>query len=106
MAICLVVRPLRQRLAEHANYVALVIDMTDTTLIGISTCIAIEEIVLQHRDEGRAIYLTCLSRKRRDFAKLKILDLVPDKNRFRSWTRALKAAAVYCDDVPDEVIYG
>lgn len=92
-----VARAMRQRLAENRDYQALVIDMTDTKLVGITTCIAIEEIVLQHRADGRAVYLACLSRKvRRSFAKLKILDLVPERNRFRSRTRALTAAAAFC----------
>lgn len=58
-----VARVLKQRLMEHRDYSALVIDMTNAAIVGITSSIAIEEIVLQHNEEGRPVYLAGLTRK-------------------------------------------
>ena len=68
----------------------MLIDFTDARFVGITSTIAIEEIIVSYQNEGREILLSSVcERVRSDFNKLKLLEKIPAKHIFDNRLDAL-----------------
>ena len=78
-----VARGLKQSVSETDQNKTLLIDLTDARFVGITSTIAIEEIIVSYRNQGRDILLSNVcERVRNDFNKLKLLDKIPTEHVF------------------------
>ena len=69
---------------------ALLIDFTDARFVGITSTIAIEEIIMSYQTQGRKILLSNIcQRVRDDFNKLQLFDKVPREQIFNTRIEAL-----------------
>ncbi|WNC68286.1 SulP family inorganic anion transporter [Thalassotalea nanhaiensis] len=85
-----VARGLKQSVSQSDQNKALLIDLSDARFVGITSTIAIEEIIVSYLNEGRDIFLSSVcERVRNDFNKLKLLDKFPDDHIFESRIDAL-----------------
>jgi SulP family sulfate permease len=85
-----VARGLKQSVSETDQNKTLLIDLTDARFVGITSTIAIEEIVVSYQNQGRDILLSNVcERVRDDFDKLKLLDKIPAKHVFSTRFDAL-----------------
>jgi len=73
-----VARGLKQSASKSDQSKTLLIDLTDAQFVGITSTIAIEEIIVGYQSQGREILLSSVcERVRNDFNKLKLLDKIP-----------------------------
>lgn len=85
-----VARGLKQSISKADENKALIIDLTDAYFVGITSTIAIEEIIDSFQSQGRKIILSSIcERVRKDFNKLKLLDRIPKEHIFDSRLDAL-----------------
>jgi SulP family sulfate permease len=85
-----VARGLKQSVSKADQNKALLIDLTDALFVGITSTIAIEEIIVSYQSQGREIYLSSVcERVRHDFNKLKLLDKIPTEHVFETRLAAL-----------------
>lgn len=85
-----VARGLKQSVSDSDQNKALLIDLTDARFVGITSTIAIEEIIVSYLNEGRDILLSSVcERVRNDFNKLKLLDKIPAEHIFATRLDAL-----------------
>jgi len=85
-----VARGLKQSVSETDQNKTLLIDLTDARFVGITSTIAIEEIVVSYQNQGRDILLSNVcERVRDDFDKLKLLDKIPAEHVFATRLDAL-----------------
>ncbi len=85
-----VARGLKQSVSKADQNKALLIDLTDALFVGITSTIAIEEIIVNYQSQGREIYLSSVcERVRNDFNKLKLLDKIPTEHVFATRIAAL-----------------
>jgi SulP family sulfate permease len=85
-----VARGLKQSASRSDEDKTLLIDFTDAQFVGITSTIAIEEIIVSYQNQGREILLSSVcERVKNDFNKLKLLEKVPSKNIFNTRLDAL-----------------
>jgi len=85
-----VARGLKQSVSKSDQDKTLLIDLTDARFVGVTSTIAIEEIIVSCQDQGRKILLSSLcERVRKDFNKLNLLDKVPAEHIFSTRLAAL-----------------
>ena len=85
-----VARGLKQSVSKTDQNKTLLIDFTDARFVGITSTIAIEEIIVSYQNEGREILLSSVcERVRSDFNKLKLLEKIPAKHIFDNRLDAL-----------------
>lgn len=85
-----VARGLKQSVSESDQNKALLIDLTDANFVGVTSTIAIEEIIISYQNQGRDILLSSVcERVRNDFNKLKVLDRIAPKHIFATRLEAL-----------------
>jgi SulP family sulfate permease len=66
------------------------IDLTDARFIGITSTIAIEDIIMSYQSQGQEVLLSSVcDRVKNDFDKLKLLEKVPQTNIFNTRLDAL-----------------
>jgi len=85
-----VARGLKQCVSKADQDKALLIDLTDARFIGITSTIAIEEIIVSYQNQGREVLLSSVcERVRNDFTKLKLLEKIPTEHLFNTRFDAL-----------------
>jgi len=85
-----VARGLKQSVSKSDQTKTLLIDLTDAHFVGITSTIAIEDIIIDYQTEGRKILLSNIcERVRNDFNKLDIFDKVPTEHVFSTRIAAL-----------------
>ncbi|WNC72704.1 SulP family inorganic anion transporter [Thalassotalea psychrophila] len=85
-----VARGLKQSVSQSDQNKALLIDLTDARFVGITSTIAIEEIIVSYQNQGREILLSSVcDRVRDDFEKLKLIDKISAEHIFDSRLDAL-----------------
>jgi len=85
-----VARGLKQSVSKSDQNKTLLIDLTDAHFVGITSTIAIEEIIVGYQSQGRKIYLSSVcDRVRNDFNKLKLLDKISPEHVFNTRIDAL-----------------
>ena len=85
-----VARGLKQSVSKSDHNKTLLIDLTDARFVGITSTIAIEEIIASYQNKGGEILLSSVcDRVRDDFNKLKLLDKIAEDHVFESRTAAL-----------------
>ncbi|MFT5757111.1 MAG: SulP family sulfate permease [Alteromonadaceae bacterium] len=86
-----VARGLKQSVSKSCQNKTLLIDLTDARFVGITSTIAIEEIILSYQAQGQKILLSSIcDRVRDDFDKLKLFEKVPAEHVFVSRIAALR----------------
>ncbi|KGJ94099.1 SulP family inorganic anion transporter [Colwellia psychrerythraea] len=89
-----VARGLKQSVSESDQNKTLLIDLTDARFVGITSTIAIEEIIVSYQNQGRDILLSSVcQRVVEDFNKLKLLDKIPKQHVFETRLDALSYLA-------------
>ncbi len=85
-----VARGLKQSASKSDQNKILLIDLTDANFVGVTSTIAIEEIIVSNQDQGRKILLSSICEKvRDDFNKLKLLEKIPSEHVFNTRLDAL-----------------
>ena len=85
-----VARGLKQSASKSDQNKTLLIDLTDAHFVGITSTIAIEEIIVGCQNQGREILLSSVcERVRNDFNKLKLLEKIPTEHIFNTRFDAL-----------------
>jgi len=85
-----VARGLKQSASKSDQNKTLLIDLTDAHFVGITSTIAIEEIIVSYQNQGREILLSSVcERVRNDFNKLKLLDKISVEHVFDTRLDAL-----------------
>jgi len=85
-----VARGLKQRMSQSQDNKALLIDLQDARFVGITSTIAIEEIILSYLQQDKAVYLSGVcDRVKKDFDKLKLMQKLPTNNVFSNRQAAL-----------------
>ena len=85
-----VARGLKQSVSKSNQNKTLLIDLTNANFVGITSTIAIEEIIVSCQNQGREILLSSVcDRVRNDFNKLKLLEKIPADHVFNSRLDAL-----------------
>lgn len=80
-----VARGLKQSVSKLDQNKALLIDFTDARFVGITSTIAIEEIIVSYQTQGRKILLSNIcQRVCDDFNKLDLFDKVPSEHVFKT----------------------
>lgn len=86
-----VARGLKQSVSKANQNKILLIDLTDAHFVGITSTIAIEEIIVSYQSQGREILLSSVcERVRNDFNKLHLFEKIPAEHVFDSRLEALK----------------
>lgn len=85
-----VARGLKQSVTRANQNKILLIDFTDALFVGITSTIAIEEIILSYQKQGREILLSSVcQRVRNDFDKLNLFKNIPENHVFNTRLEAL-----------------
>ncbi len=85
-----VARGLKQSVSKTDQNKALLIDLTDARFVGVTSTIAIEEIIVSYQSQGRDIMLSSVcDRVKEDFEKLKLLEKIPAEHVFETRLAAL-----------------
>lgn len=85
-----VARGLKQSASKSDENKTLLIDLTDAHFVGITSTIAIEEIIVGYQSQGREILLSSVcERVRNDFNKLKLLEKISTEHVFDTRLDAL-----------------
>jgi len=85
-----VARGLKQSVSKADQNKMLLIDLSDAHFVGITSTIAIEDIIVSYQNQGREILLSSVcERVRNDFNKLKLLDKIRTEHLFNSRLAAL-----------------
>jgi len=85
-----VARGLKQSVSKTDQNKTLLIDLTDARFVGITSTIAIEEIIVSYQAQGRKILLSNIcDRVRDDFDKLNLFDKIPSEHVFATRIAAL-----------------
>lgn len=78
-----VARGLKQSVSKSDQSKTLLIDFTDAQFVGVTSTIAIEEIIVSYQAEGKQILLTNIcQRVHDDFNKLNLFDKIPKEHIF------------------------
>lgn len=85
-----VARGLKQSVSKVDENKTLLIDLTDARFVGITSTIAIEEIIMNYQKEGKKVILASICKRvRDDFNKLNLFDKVPTEHIFATRVEAL-----------------
>ena len=85
----------RQYATLADNHEVLVVDFEDVPLIGVSSSLAIEGLILDDLKKGRAVYVSGMSsRVKKRLSHLGVINAVGEKNIFNTREEALKAATL------------
>lgn len=85
-----VARGLKQSVSKVDQNKTLLIDLTDALFVGITSTIAIEEIIVSYQNQGREVLLSSVCQPvRDDFNKLKVLERIPTEHVFDTRLDAL-----------------
>jgi SulP family sulfate permease len=85
-----VARGLKQSVSKADENKTLLIDLADARFVGITSTIAIEEIIVSYQAQGRKVLLSSMcQRVRDDFNKLNLFDKVSNKHVFATRIDAL-----------------
>ena len=85
-----VARGLKQSVSKVDENKTLLIDLTDARFVGITSTIAIEEIIMNYQKEGKKVILSSICKRvRDDFNKLNLFDKVPSEHIFATRVEAL-----------------
>lgn len=85
-----VARGLKQSVSKTDQNKTLLIDLTDAHFVGITSTIAIEEIIIGYQSKGGEVYLSSVcERVRNDFNKLKLFNKIPEEHVFDTRLDAL-----------------
>jgi len=85
-----VARGLKQSVSKVDQDKTLLIDLTDARFVGITSTIAIEEIIVSYQNQGREVLLSSVcERVRNDFHKLNLLGKIPTEHVFDTRLDAL-----------------
>ena len=80
-----VARGLKQSVSKSNQNKTLLIDLTDANFVGITSTIAIEEIIVSCQNQGREILLSSVcDRVRNDFNQLQLLEKIPADHVFNT----------------------
>jgi sulfate permease, SulP family len=80
-----VARGLKQSVSNSEQNKTLLIDFTDARFVGITSTIAIEEIIVSYQAQGRKILLSNIcQRVRDDFNKLHLFEKIPNEHIFNT----------------------
>ena len=83
-------RGLKQSVSKADENKSLLIDLTDARFVGITSTIAIEEIIVSYQNQGRDILLSSVcDRVRNDFNKLNLFEKIPKEHVFDTRVDAL-----------------
>ena len=86
-----VARTLKQSIGQVASEKIILIDFSEARFVGITSTIAIEEIIVKHLNNNGVVLLANLNnRVRKSFKKLKMLEKIGNEHIFVSCTEALK----------------
>ena len=86
-----VARGLKQCVSTADQNKTLLIDLSDARFVGITSTIAIEEIIVGYQNEGQEIILANVGeRVRKDFNRIKLLDKISAEHVFTTRIAALK----------------
>ena len=85
-----VARGLKQSVSKSDQNKTLLIDFTDAQFVGITSTIAIEEIIVGYQNQGQEILLSSIcERVRKEFNKLQLLEKFPAERVFKTRLDAL-----------------
>jgi len=85
-----VARGLKQSVSKADENKSLLIDLTDARFVGITSTIAIEEIIVSYQNQGREILLSSIcDRVKDDFNKLSLFEKIPTEHVFDTRLDAL-----------------
>lgn len=85
-----VARGLKQSVSQADQNKALLIDLTDARFVGITSTIAIEEIIVSYLNQGREVFLSSVcTRVKDDFNTLRLLDKIQPDHIFDTRADAL-----------------
>ena len=85
-----VARGLKQSVSKADENKTLLIDFTDARFVGITSTIAIEEIIVSYQTQGRKVLLSNIcQRVRDDFNKLHLFNKIPSEHVFSTRVAAL-----------------
>lgn len=85
-----VARGLKQSVSKSNQHKTLLIDLTNANFVGITSTIAIEEIIVSSQNQGREILLSNVcQRVRNDFNKVNLLEKIPADHVFDTRLDAL-----------------
>lgn len=86
-------KTISQRMSIVENYDVLILDFGDVPMLGVTTSLAIENMVKDACEKNRQVFLVGASGKvKARLRRLKVLNLLPPKNRVASRLYALKMA--------------
>ncbi|NEO97181.1 MAG: SulP family inorganic anion transporter [Symploca sp. SIO2E9] len=86
-------KTISQRMSIVENYDVLILDFSDVPMLGITTSLAIENMVKDACEKRRQVFLVGASGKvKARLRRLKVLNLLPPKNRVSTRLYALKKA--------------
>lgn len=82
-----------QRMGMVEKYDVLILDLSDVTLLGVTASLAIETMVKEARGKRRDVFIVgATGRVKQRLEKLKILQLLPERNRVSDRIEALQQA--------------
>ena len=85
------------------NYQALVLDLSEVPILGVTSGLAIENAIEEAVDKGRQVFLVGLQgQAEKRLRKLGVMSKVPSGNIFSDRTNALKQAVDYVDNYPTD----
>ena len=88
-----------RRLVVSDTYKVLILDLSEVTLVDTSAALALEEVVVKAREQGKEVFLVGMRVPvRRILHRLGALDNVPANRRFASRRLAFKRVAKVIDD--------
>jgi len=89
-----VARGLKQSVSQLDSDKTLLIDFSDARLVGITSTIAIEEIIISSMQKGQRVLLSSVcARVRQDLEKIKLMDKIPAEHVFYTRLDALNYIA-------------
>ncbi len=81
------------------DYQALVLDMSEVPILGVTSALALENAITEALEKGRQVFLVGLqSQAEKRFRKLGVIVKIPSKNIISDRTIALKEAVDYVDE--------
>lgn len=86
-----VARGLKQMVSKAEQHKALLIDLTDAHLVGVTSLLAIEEVIVSYQNQNREVLLSTINNQiHHELNKLKILNRIPEEHIFKTRLNALK----------------
>ena len=81
------------------DYQALVLDLSEVPILGVTSSLALENAIEEAVEKGRQVFLVGVSgQAERRLRKLGVMDIVPSQNLISDRTEALRQAVSYVDE--------